>query len=85
MQFFIQMGKGRIIVNIYDNLLILFITFVCCVGLFLFYFGVCVCFFFFNTLLILCGKFGPPYLGYSSRNSSSTQSYKCMLDLFVYP
>ena len=32
------------------------------------------------------GKFRPPYLGdYSSHKSSATQSFKCMLGLFVFP
>ena len=38
------------------------------------------------TLLIPRGKFGPPYLGKTAAatKSSATQSYKCMLDLFVF-
>ena len=44
-------------------------------------------FFFFYTLLIPCGKFGPAYLckGYSSCKRNITKSYKCMLGLFTFP
>ena len=41
--------------------------------------------------IIPFGKFGPPYLvvvrlyHYNSCKSSATQSYKCMLGLFVFP
>ena len=37
----------------------------------------------FIHFIILFGKYGLPYLG--SCKSSATQSYKCILSLFVFP
>ena len=44
-------------------------------------------YFFIIHFIIHFGKFGPPYLGKTTAaaRAALTQSYKCMLGLFVFP